>query len=91
MLCFVFFVLLSPASTLFLRDGAHTDKNYRILNYTRIKPRSKPPHKKSAYFTHPDFSATKLENSAQFTRVNTVFTKLRPAQRHYVTIQYTSS
>ena len=33
---------------------------YRILNYTRIKPRSRPPQKKSAYFTHPDFSATKM-------------------------------
>ena len=35
---------------------------YRILNYTRIKPRSKPPQKKkSAYFTHPNFSAAKIE------------------------------
>ena len=37
------------------------DKTYCILNYTRIKPRSRPPQKKSAYFTHPDFSAAKLE------------------------------
>jgi hypothetical protein len=37
------------------------DKTYRILNYTRIKPRSRPPQKKSAYFTNPDFSAAKLE------------------------------
>ena len=34
---------------------------YRILNCTRIKPRSRPPQKKSAYFTHPDFSAAKIE------------------------------
>jgi hypothetical protein len=34
---------------------------YRILNYTRIKPRLRPPQKKSAYFTHPDFSAAKIE------------------------------
>jgi hypothetical protein len=34
---------------------------YRILNYTRIKPRSRPVQKKSAYFTHPDFSAAKIE------------------------------
>jgi hypothetical protein len=27
---------------------------------------------KSTYFTHPDFSAAKLEKSAQITRVNTV-------------------
>ena len=33
---------------------------YRILNYTRIKPRSRPPQKKSAYFTHPDFSVAKI-------------------------------
>ena len=37
------------------------DKTYCILNYTRIKPRSRPPQKKSAYFTHPDFSAAKIE------------------------------
>src|SRR5215468_2345779 len=49
------------------------DKTYRILNYTRIKPRSRPPQKKkSTYFTHPDFSAAKLEKSAQITRVNAV-------------------
>ena len=35
---------------------------YCILNYTKIKPRSRPPQKKkSAYFTHPDFSAAKIE------------------------------
>jgi len=36
-------------------------QNVPILNYTRIKPRSRPPQKKSAYFTHPDFSAAKIE------------------------------
>jgi hypothetical protein len=36
-------------------------QKYCILNYTRIKPRSRPPQKKkSAYFTHPDFSAAKI-------------------------------
>ena len=34
---------------------------YCILNYTRIKLRSRPPEKKSAYFTHPDFSAAKIK------------------------------
>jgi len=34
---------------------------YRILNYTRIKLRSRPPHKKSTYFMHPDFSVAKSE------------------------------
>jgi hypothetical protein len=36
---------------------------YRILNYTKIKSRTRSPHtqKKSAYFTHPDFSAAKIE------------------------------
>ena len=49
------------------------DKTYRILNYTRIKPRSRPPQKKSAYFTHPDFLAAKIEKkSAQITLANTV-------------------
>ena len=40
---------------------------YRILNYTRIKPRSRPPQKekKSAYFTHPDFSAAKIEKKVR--------------------------
>jgi len=37
------------------------DKTYRILNYTRIKPRSRPAQKKSAYFTHPDFSGAKIK------------------------------
>jgi len=37
------------------------DTTYRILSYTRIKPRSRPPQKKSAYFMHPDFSAAKIE------------------------------
>ena len=36
-------------------------QKYCIPNYTRIKPRSRPPQKKSAYFTHPDFSAAKIE------------------------------
>jgi hypothetical protein len=31
-------------------------------------------HKKNAYFTHPDFSAAKIEKkSAQITQANTVF------------------
>ena len=47
--------------------------NYRILNYTRIKPRSRPSQKKFAYFTHRDFSAPKIEKkSAHITRGNTV-------------------
>ena len=33
------------------------DKMYCILNYTRIKPRSRPKKKK---ITHPDFSAAKM-------------------------------
>ena len=32
-----------------------------MLNYTRIKPRLRPPQKKSAYITHTDFSAAKIE------------------------------
>jgi len=40
------------------------DKTYCILNYTRIKPRSKPPQIKSAYFTHHDFSAAKTEKKS---------------------------
>ena len=36
------------------------NKTYHILNYTRIKPRSRPPQKKSAYVAHPDFSVTKI-------------------------------
>src|SRR5215475_11380904 len=44
-----------------LKILTNIDKTYRILNCTRIKPRSRPPHKKSAYFTLPDFSEAKLE------------------------------
>ena len=46
-------------------------QKYRILNYTRIKPKSRTPQKKSAYFAHPDFSAAKIEKSAQITWANT--------------------
>jgi hypothetical protein len=39
---------------------------YRILNYTRIKPRLRPPQKKqSAYFMHPEFSAAKIEKKVR--------------------------
>jgi hypothetical protein len=38
---------------------------------------------KSAYFTHPDFSAAKLEKSAQITPVNTVY---RLSNNCYVTL-----
>ena len=56
-----------------LKILTNIDKTYRILSYTRIKPRSRHPQKKSAYFTHPDFSVAKLaKKSAQTTRVNTV-------------------
>ena len=52
-------------------------QKYRILNYTRIKPRSRPPQKKkSAYFTHPDFVA-KINKSGQITRANTVSARIR--------------
>jgi len=34
---------------------------YHILNYTRIKPRSRPPQKKSAYFRTPIFQGPKQE------------------------------
>ena len=38
---------------------------YCILSYTRIKPRSRPPQKNSAYFTHPDFSEAKIEKKVR--------------------------
>jgi hypothetical protein len=37
-----------------------------------------PKAGKSAYFTHPDFSAAKLEKTAQITRVNTVYIYVVP-------------
>src|SRR5215510_1671044 len=53
------------------------DKTYRILNYTRIKPRSRPPHKKiRIFYAPPFFSGQTRKKSAQITRVNTVYTKL---------------
>ena len=36
-------------------------KSDKFCGTTRIKPRSRPPQKKSAYFTHPDFSAAKIK------------------------------
>jgi hypothetical protein len=53
--------VITDKSRLFYKITIKIDKTYRILNYTRVKPRSKPPPKKSAYFTHPDFSVAKLE------------------------------
>ena len=42
------------------------DKTYHILNYTRIKPRSRSPQKKkSAYFTDSDFSTVKIEKKVR--------------------------
>jgi hypothetical protein len=40
-----------------------------ILDQTR----SRPPQRKSAYFAHPDFSAVKIEKSAQITQENTIY------------------
>ena len=52
-----------------------------VFNYTRIKPRSRPPHKKkSAYSTHPDFSAAKIEKKVR---------KLQEQMR-YIKIQFMS-
>ena len=47
----------------------------RILNYTRIKPRSRPPQKKSAYFTHLDFSTARIGKKVR---------KLREQIRYYL-------
>jgi len=49
---------------------SNIDKTYRILNYTRIKPRSRPPHKKSAYFTHPRFFSgqNRIKKCANYAR-----------------------
>ena len=50
------------------------DKTYRILSYTRIKPRSRPPQKKIRIFYAPRFfSGQNRKKSAQITRANTVF------------------
>ena len=52
------------------------DKTYRILNYTRIKPRSRPPQKKKIriFYALRFFSGQnrKKKESAQITRANTV-------------------
>jgi hypothetical protein len=52
---------------------------YRILNYTRIKPRSRTPQKKSACFTHPEFSAAKIEKKVR---------KLHEQTRHFLKIHF---
>jgi hypothetical protein len=59
--------LIIDKSRLCYKITIHIDRTYCILNYTRIKPRSRPPHtqKKSAYFTHPDFSAAKIEKKVR--------------------------
>jgi hypothetical protein len=47
---------------------------YRIVNCTRIKPRSRPPQKKIPIFYAPRFfsSQNRKKKSAQITRANTV-------------------
>ena len=51
------------------------NKTYCILNYTRIKRRSRPPQKKIRIFYAPRFfSGQNRKKSAQITRANTVFT-----------------
>jgi hypothetical protein len=65
--------LIFDKSRLWYKITINFDKTYRILNYTKIKPRSRlPQKKKSAYFTHPDFSPVQIEKSAQITPANTV-------------------
>jgi hypothetical protein len=71
-----FYFLLECSGITSLPPFPHSSSPHvPILNYTRIKPRSRPPQKKkkSAYFTHPDFSVAKIKKSAQITRENTVF------------------
>ena len=45
---------------------------YRILNYTRIKPRSRPPQKNPHTLCTPIFSGQNRKKSAQITWANTV-------------------
>ena len=46
-----------------------------VINYTRIKPRSRPPQKKIRIFYAPRFfSGQNRKKSAQITRANTVIT-----------------
>ena len=41
-------------------------KKYRILNYTRIKPRSRPPHKKNPHILRgPNFLSDKIEKKVR--------------------------
>jgi len=71
--------LIIDKSRLCYKITKNIDKTYRILSYTRIKHRSRPPQKKkSVYFTYPDFSAVKIQKSAQITRANTVFILFYP-------------
>jgi hypothetical protein len=50
-------------------------QNVPILNYTRIKPRSRPPQKKKKIriFYAPRFFSDQNKKSAQITRANTVY------------------
>jgi len=66
---------------------------YRILNYTRIKPRSRSPQKKIRKFYAPRlFSSQNKKKSAQITRVNTVYNKMvysALTQLHYISLLIT--
>ena len=60
-----------------------------MLNYTRIKPRSRPSQKKSAYFKQPDFSAAKIEKKCTNYAANTVFTtSLSRRNNCFMTLPY---
>jgi hypothetical protein len=63
-------------SNYFTKLQYNIDKTYRIVNYTRIKPRSRPPQKKKfrIFYAPRFFSGQTRKKSAQIMRVNTVYT-----------------
>jgi hypothetical protein len=68
-----------PCSTKGIRNygiqRALLEKTKKLLTNAKSESRAfrGPKAGKSAYFTHPDFSAAKLGKSAQITRINKVY------------------
>ena len=65
------------------------DKTYRVLNYTRIKPRSRPPQKEKVriFYAPRFFSGQNKKKSAQITRANTVYKHVM-LRGHYMHIDF---
>ena len=71
--------LITDKSRLCYKITINIDKTYRILSYTRIKPRSKPPQKIRIFYAPRFFSGQNRKKKAR---------KLREQIRYYERVLY---